>query len=120
VSTPVQVALPRLLADGTAVRTQIQRRLRDNLTAVVTRLAGTALDVRMPDGGWSIVVRVPCLGEPDDLPLALLARDVVVHPGYFYDLPHDGYVVLSLLTPERDLQDGLDVLCSLPVIQEHV
>lgn len=120
VSTPVQVALPRLLADGAAVRAQIQARLRGNLTAVVTRLAGTALDVRMPDGGWSLVVRVPCLGEPDDLPLALLARDVVVHPGYFYDLPHDGYLVLSLLTPERDLQDGLDVLCSLPVIQEHV
>ena len=119
VSTPVQVALPRLLADGAVVRAQIQARLHANLARVVTRLAGTALDVRMPDGGWSIVVRVPCLGEPDDLALALLDRNVIVHPGYFYDLPHDGYVVLSLLTPERDMQVGLDELCSLPVIQEH-
>ncbi|HTV01591.1 MAG TPA: pyridoxal phosphate-dependent aminotransferase [Luteitalea sp.] len=119
VSTPVQVALPSLLREGAVVRAEIQRRLRANLAHVIGRLAGTALDVRRPDGGWSVVLRVPCVGDADDLPLALLARDVLVHPGYFYDLPHDGYVVVSLLTPERDMQDGLDVICSLPVLQEH-
>ena len=119
VSTPVQVALPSLLQQGAAIRTEIQRRLRANLAHVAGRLSGTALDLRRPDGGWSVVVRVPRLGDADDLPLALLAHDVLVHPGYFYDLPHDGYIVVSLLTPERDMQDGLDVICSLPVLQEH-
>lgn len=117
VSTPVQVALPSLLADGAAVRRQILARLRTNLAAITARVAGTALDVRLPDGGWSLVLRVPSLGEPDDLALALLSRDVLVHPGYFYDLPHDGYVVLSLLTPEADVRQGLDVLCNLPMLQ---
>lgn len=117
VSSPVQAALPVLLSDGASVRRQIQARLVANLAHVRQRTAGSAIDVRPPDGGWSVVLRVPCVGEPDDLPLALLARDVLVHPGYFYDLPHDGYVVLSLLAPERDVQDGIDVMCSLPVLQ---
>jgi len=117
VSTPVQVALPSLLAEGASVRRQILDRVRANLAQIATRVAGSALDVRPPDGGWSVVLRVPSLGEPDDLPLALLERDVLVHPGYFYDLPHDGYVVLSLLAPEADVRQGLDVLCTLPFLQ---
>ena len=117
VSTPVQVALPALLAEGATVRQQIHERLAANLAAIVARVAGTALDVRPPDGGWSVVVRVPSVGEPDDLPLALLARDVLVHPGYFYDLPHDGYVVISLIAREADVRQGLDVLCTLPMLQ---
>ena len=117
VSTPVQVALPTLLAEGAAVRHQIQQRLAANLSSITTRVAGTALDVRPPDGGWSIVLRVPSVGEPDDLPLALLDRNVLVHPGYFYDLPHDGYVVISLLAREADVRRGLDVLCTLPMLQ---
>jgi len=117
VSTPVQVALPSLLAEGASVRRQILDRVRANLAHIATRVAGSALDVRPPDGGWSVVLRVPSLGEPDDLPLALLERDVLVHPGYFYDLPHDGYVVLSLIAPESDVRQGLDVLCTLPSLQ---
>lgn len=117
VSTPVQVAAPTLLTEGAVVRAAIAARLRANLAATVARVAGTAIDVRLPDGGWSVVLRVPCVGGPDDVALALLAHDVIVHPGYFYDLPHDGYLVLSLLTPEADMHAGLDVLCALPLLQ---
>lgn len=117
VSTPVQIALPVLLADGRVVRDRIQARLEANLRTIGQTLAGTALDLRRPDGGWSVVVRVPSIGHADDLPLALLARDVLVHPGYFYDLPHDGYLVLSLLAPERDVQAGVETLRTLPMLQ---
>ncbi len=117
VSSPVQVALPVLLQEGGAVRRQIHERLRVNLAQIRARVAGSAMDVRVPDGGWSVVLRVPHTGEPDDLAVGLLERGVVVHPGYFYDLPHDGYIVLSLLAPERDVQEGLDVLCSIPALQ---
>lgn len=114
VSTPVQMALPALLAAGAIVRTQIGQRLRGNLHTLAALVAGSAIGVRPPDGGWSAVLRVPCLGDPDDLPLALLAADVLVHPGYFYDLPSDGYLVVSLLTPEGDFRAGVGVLCALP------
>lgn len=117
VATPVQVALPALLDAGASVRRQILERLRSNLAHVTSRVAGTTIDVRQPDGGWSVVLRVPCVGGADDLALALLDRDVIVHPGYFYDLPHDGFVVISLLASEADLREGLDALCSLPLLQ---
>ncbi len=117
VSTPVQVALPTLLREGASVRDQIRQRLHANLAHLRERVTGTAVDVRVPDGGWTVVLRVPCVGDPDDLALRLLERDVIVHPGYFYDLPHDGYVVISLLAREADLREGLDVLCTLPMLQ---
>jgi aspartate/methionine/tyrosine aminotransferase len=117
VATPVQVALPALLEAGASVRRQILDRLRSNLAYVTSRVAGTTIDVRRPDGGWSMVLRVPSVGGADDLALALLDRDVIVHPGYFYDLPHDGFVVISLLAREADVREGLDALCSLPLLQ---
>jgi len=113
----VQVALPALLDAGASVRAQIRDRLRANLACITRRVAGTAIDVRVPDGGWSVVLRVPSVGDPDDLPLALLEQGVLVHPGYFYDLPHDGYVVLSLLATEVDMREGLEALCTLPSFQ---
>jgi alanine-synthesizing transaminase len=117
VATPVQVGLPLLLEVGSRVRRQILDRVRSNLALVTRRVAGSTIDVRAPDGGWTVVLRVPCIGEPDDVPMALLERDVLVHPGYFYDLPHDGYVVISLLAVQADLHEGLEALCSLPLLQ---
>ena len=117
VGTPVQVALPALLEAGASVRQQILDRVRLNLVQVASSVVGSTIDVRMPDGGWSVVLRVPCVGGPDDLALALLDRDIVVHPGYFYDLPHDGFVVISLLAGEVDVREGLDTLRALPLFQ---
>jgi len=117
VGTPVQVALPALLEAGASVRQQILDRVRFNLVQVANSVVGSTIDVRMPDGGWSVVLRVPCVGGPDDLALALLDRDIVVHPGYFYDLPHDGFVVISLLAGEVDVREGLDTLRALPFFQ---
>lgn len=113
VSTPVQLALPALLEAGAGVRAQIQSRVRANLHALASRVIDTTVDVRWPDGGWSAVLRVPVLGGPDTLVLALLDRGVIAHPGYFYDLPHDGYLVVSLIVPESDLLEGIDALTSL-------
>jgi len=42
------------------------------------------------------------------LAVALVERErVLVHPGHFYDFHRDGYLVLSLITPEEELQEGL-------------
>ena len=59
------------------------------------------------EGGWSAVIRVPRVMSDDDLALALLDRGVVVQPGYFFDFPADGYVVVSLLTREDVFTEGI-------------
>jgi len=117
VSTPVQMAARSLLERGSAVRQQILDRLRTNdsaLRAVVTGAGGAT--VLSAEGGWSAVIRVPATRSEEALVTALLERDAVaVHPGYFFDFPHEAFLVVSLL-PEPDefargirlVQDRLD------------
>ena len=42
----------------------------------------------------------------------LAERGVAIQPGYLYDLPYDGALVLSLLTPPSVWQGGLRTLFS--------
>jgi alanine-synthesizing transaminase len=103
VSTPVQLAAPQLIAAGRGIRARIQERISANL-ACVTGLcdAESAASVLMPDGGWSVVLRVPAT-EPEEALVLRLLRDahVLVHPGYFFDFDEEAYLVASLL-PEPD------------------
>jgi len=39
--------------------------------------------------------------------LGLLREGVAVYPGYFFDFPHEGYLVVSLLPPIEIFARGL-------------
>ncbi len=109
VGTPVQHVLPRLLAAGAAVRAAILERCRCNLT-VLAEEAGAlpALRISTPRGGWSAVLRFPNVVDEEALVLELLERDgVAVHPGYFFDFPRPGYLVLSLLPEPERFREGV-------------
>lgn len=104
VSTPVQTAASSLLRDGGVVRHAIHERVRKNL-AVARAIAGRypSCDVLHVEGGWSVSVRVPATQPEETRVLGLLAAErVLVHPGYFFDFPHEAFVVVSLL-PEPTL-----------------
>jgi aspartate/methionine/tyrosine aminotransferase len=46
--------------------------------------------------------------DDEELALELLRRDrVAVHPGYFFDFPRDGVVVLSLLPEPAAFRAGV-------------
>jgi alanine-synthesizing transaminase len=108
VATPVQVALPDLLRIAPSIRAAISARTRANLDTLHRAFASLpAAHVLPVEGGWSAVVRVPRVQSDDDLALALLDRGVVVQPGYFFDFDHDGYLVVSLLTPEPAFGEGI-------------
>jgi alanine-synthesizing transaminase len=104
VSTPVQVAAPDLLNAGTAVRSQIQARVRGNwaqLAALAS--ANPACSVLPAEAGWYAVVQVPALASEDTIVLDLLQQTgVLVHPGYFFDFEHEAFLVISLL-PELEV-----------------
>lgn len=97
VSTPVQVAAPRLLADGASIRAAILARIRANDAELRRLAAASAVTVLPTEGGWSAVLRVPATRPEEEIVLELLTRDVAVHPGYFFDFPHEAYLVISLL-----------------------
>jgi hypothetical protein len=104
VGTPVQLALPLLLAEAAPVRTAILERCRANLGTLRGAVAGVpCVTVPAPQGGWSAVVRFPSTIGEEALAIELLQQDgVAVHPGYFFDFPADGYLVVSLL-PQLEL-----------------
>ncbi len=45
--------------------------------------------------------------EEERVTRLLEERDVLVHPGYFFDFPHEAFLVLSLLPPESDFAEGV-------------
>lgn len=103
-ATPVQEALPELLAIGAKIRQRILDRIRGNFAHLQT----TTLEVLPIEGGWSAVLRVPRLQTDEELSLDLVTREsVIVQPGYFFDFPTDGYLVVSLLTPPGQFAEGV-------------
>jgi len=110
VGTPVQGAAPSLLSTGEVVRDQIRRRIVDNL-ARARRIAQShpSCSVLPVEGGWSLVVRVPAIRSEETLALELLERErILIHPGYFFDFPHEAFIVVSLLVPPDQFADGFD------------
>ncbi len=99
VSTPAQVALPRLLMHGAVVRDAIRERTARNLAALAEAVGAVpAVTLLPPGGGWCAVLQVPSLVSEEALVLALLEHDgVLVQPGYFFDFPREAFVVVSLL-----------------------
>jgi alanine-synthesizing transaminase len=103
VGTPVQRALPRLLAARHAFQARVRGRIAVNRARLRAGIARRPeLDVLEADGGWVAVLRVPARRSDEDWALELLRRGVVVHPGHFYELEGGCFLVLSLIVePER-------------------
>ena len=99
VSTPVQLAASSLIDAGSAVRERIQERVAANYQTLRAALrAHPALEVLHADAGWAAVIRVPAHQPEEEIVLALLTRfDTLVHPGFFFDFPHEAFLVVSLL-----------------------
>jgi aspartate/methionine/tyrosine aminotransferase len=109
VGTPVQLAAKQLLEDGRGVRQQIHRRVVENYREL-KRLAQphAACQVLRAEGGWSAVIRVPHTMPEDERVIRLLEEEhVLVHPGYFFDFPREGYFVVSLLAPPDVFHDAV-------------
>jgi hypothetical protein len=112
VATPVQAALAEVLEAARPVRDAILARCRGNLSvlrAALAPLAGATLVE--PDGGWLAVLRYPAVVGGEELALALLEEDrVALHPGWFYDLPGEGWLALSLLPDGPCFAEGVSRL----------
>ena len=105
VSTPVQLALPGILAARGPVQAAIRARVANNLAALDAALAGGATR-RLPlEAGWYAILDAP-EGRDDDAWTRALLHDagVLVHPGWFFDLPFDPGLVVSLLPPGPDFE----------------
>jgi aspartate/methionine/tyrosine aminotransferase len=117
VSTPVQLALPRLLELGADIRRAILARVLRNRLALVDRIGPDSPCTLLPtEAGWSTILRVPEIRSDEEWALHLLREHgVLVQPGYFFDLRLGATLVLSLLTPPATFDRGLDCLLASAV-----
>ena len=106
VSTPAQLAVPALLQAAPEMRARINARLDANERQLREWCERSRdLEYLRREGGWYGLVRLPRGIEEESLATDLLRREnIIVHPGYFYDLeavpaPH---LVFSLLAKEAD------------------
>ncbi len=108
-SAPVQLATPAFLGLRGDLQAQLLRRIAANLAHLDQALEGPSAITRLErEGGWYAVLRAPASGQDDALAVELLERfSVLVHPGHFFNLARDGYLVLSLITPETDFREGV-------------
>ena len=108
-SAPIQHATADFLAMRNAVQDQLMTRVRANLAELDLRLTGQQLCQRLEvEGGWYAVLRMPVTRTDEQLAVDILEQQsVVVHPGLFFDFHSDGYLVLSLITPEAIFAEGV-------------
>jgi alanine-synthesizing transaminase len=111
-STPLQHALPALLAQRVSMQPQLTARVSANLEELDRQLDRQSLVTRLQtEGGWYAVLRVPAIQSDDEFAIRLIEQhSVAVHPGHFYDFAEDGYIVLSLLTPTDAFHTGVERL----------
>jgi len=112
VATPVQLALPALLAAQPRVRRGVLERIVQNLDTLDRAIADLGSDApvrRLPaDGGWYAVLEVPRVHDEDTWAELLVREEgIIVHPGYFFDFDRDGFLVLSLILPLEAFADGV-------------
>jgi aspartate/methionine/tyrosine aminotransferase len=114
-NAPVQWAIPAMLEERASIQRQLMARIRANLAELDRQLAIRTLCTRLEvEGGWYVILRVPVTGSDEELAIALLRRTgVLVQPGHFYDFANDGYLVVSLITPEEVFREGIQRLLQL-------
>jgi aspartate/methionine/tyrosine aminotransferase len=108
-NAPIQWALPTLLEQRKSVQQQLLDRLLSNLAELDRQLAAQKTCERLiVEGGWYAILRVPVTRTDEELTIDLLRqKSVLVHPGHFYDFPSDGYLVLSLISPQPEFAEGV-------------
>lgn len=108
-NAPVQLAIPAFLKQRRGFQKQVMKRLRTNLRELDRQLTRQKTCARLEvEGGWNAVLRVPAIHSDEDVAIGLLVdRHVYLHPGHFYDFPGDGFLVVSLITPERTFAEGI-------------
>lgn len=111
VNTPVQQALPALLAHAPRFQSALLERVKENRRRLMAaRPSGASWGVVPGHGGWSAVLRMPREPGEEATCLALLDAGLLVQPGYFYDFAGGAFLVLSLLPPPEVFESALGPL----------
>lgn len=101
-----------------AVPVQMRRvgdRIRGNLDQVRGLLSegDSCISLLRPEAGWNVLLRFPAVIDEDELILHLIrSYGLTGQPGYFFDMPSNGYLALSLLPRAAEFQRNIQAVSS--------
>jgi len=102
VNTPVQMAIPDILATAGGVGESIRSRVAENYRLLGAALGGSAITVLHAEGGWNAVLQLPRMRDDEAWAAHLLRHSgLLVYPGHFFDLDMEACIVVSLLPEEH-------------------
>ncbi|MBF0619587.1 MAG: pyridoxal phosphate-dependent aminotransferase [Candidatus Omnitrophica bacterium] len=109
VNTPVQHAAPLWLKERAVMRDQVMARVTENFRILNEEAAHVKIAAVLPvEGGWYAALKMDMSEEEDIFAVQLLKEQhVYVHPGFFFDFPEEGYIVLSLLPVPTRFREGI-------------
>lgn len=114
-NAPIQHALPHWLQHRHDIQRQIRQRTAANLANLDAFLAEQTMISRLEvEAGWYAVLRIPALRSDEETAIELVRQyRVSAHPGYFFGFAGDGWLIVSLLTPESEFETGIRAVINL-------
>ena len=111
VNTPVQLALPALLETGTRIREPLLANATANLADASKSLSDSPIHVLHTEGGWSMILHLPRTRTEEEWIRGLLEEEnVILQPGYFFDIASEAYAVASLIVEQATFREGIERL----------
>jgi hypothetical protein len=107
--TPIQNALPELLASASSFAAPTRARLEGNMAALRSILEGQSSPHRLLrcEGGWTAIVESPRLFSEEELALGLLREEGLWSlPGYFFDMEREAFFTFGLILRPEELERG--------------
>jgi aspartate/methionine/tyrosine aminotransferase len=107
--------IPELLQRVPSQVARISQRTRANLETLDRLISSDPkhlVTLLRPEGGWNVLLRFPgSLDESQLVDTLMRTRHLTAQPGYFFDMPTNGYVCVSLLPePEEFTRNVTDLL----------
>lgn len=114
IGNTVSERIPELLQYASSQSAIVRNRVINNMHTLRETLVSTpkcCVSALRAEGGWNILLRVPSCIDDDVLALRLMKDyNLVSQPGYYFDMPVNGYLALSLLPEPQQFISGLHAL----------
>ena len=104
-----------MLSDIPVQTSRVGKRIRGNLGILRQTLCQkeSCVSLLRPEGGWNVLLRFPQVIDEEELILRLIGSyGLTGQPGYFFDMPGNGYLALSLLPESSEFRRNVNSVVS--------
>lgn len=113
-------ALPALLQEAPSQQAKLCQRITANFHTLQTMLQqreGSVVSMLRAEAGWNVLVQFPSSIDENALALHLLDKyQMLMQPGYYFDMVSNGFAAISLLPPPAEFMHGME--CYLNAVDD--